>query len=50
MSAQAIGIQWCLVFAGICLGIVLGVRDARKKRGDWREYPQRYDIMKDCKR
>lgn len=38
-----------LVLAAFCLGVVLGVREARKKRGNWQEYPQSYDIMKDCK-
>jgi hypothetical protein len=39
-----------LVLGAFCLGIVLGHRDALKKRNGWREYPQSYDIMKDCKR
>lgn len=39
----------CLILAGIGFGVWIGQRDARKKRGRWQQYPQTYDIMKDCK-
>ncbi len=41
--------QTFLVLAAFGAGFWLDQIEARKKRGGWREYPQSYDIMKDCK-
>jgi len=38
-----------LILAALGLGCWLGERDARKKARGWRTYPQKFDIMKDCR-
>lgn len=38
-----------LIIGAFCLGVVLGDRDARKKRGNWRHYGPSTDILKDYK-
>lgn len=38
-----------LVIAGFCLGVVLGVREARQQRGRWREYRPSINPLRDYK-